>query len=216
MRDRNRPRRSGVVLLDTPALRRDGTVHERADAARNRQRVLEAARRLFAERDPATVTMGDIAEAAGVGRATVYRRFPTTAAVAVALLDEHERTLQEAMVGGPPPLGPGAPPADRLAAFYEAMVTLLEEHLPLALGAETGASRFATGAYGSWRLHVRGLLAAAGVPDPDAEVDLVLAPLAPEVFRHQRHDLGLSAERIATALRRQAHALLGEVTASPG
>src|SRR5690606_39803642 len=110
MRDRHRPRRSGVVLLDTPALRRDGTVHERADAARNRQRVLEAARRLFAERDPATVTMGDIAEAAGVGRATVYRRFPNTAAVAGAPLGEHERRPQQAMGGGPAPRRPGGPP----------------------------------------------------------------------------------------------------------
>lgn len=186
---------------------------ERADAARNRQRVLAAAERLFSQRDPATVTMGDIATAAGVGRATVYRRFPTAAAVAVALLDEHERVLQEGIIHGPPPLGPGAPPAERLAAFYSAMVDLLDTHLPLALGAETGASRFGTGAYGFWRAYVRQLLRAAGTDDADAEVDLLLAPLAPEVFRHQREQ-GVTVDRIAEALRRQAHALLG--AASPG
>lgn len=46
----------------------------RADAARNQLRILEAARRLFAERG-LDVTLDDVAEAAGVGVGTVYRRF---------------------------------------------------------------------------------------------------------------------------------------------
>src|SRR5439155_3521180 len=110
--------------------------------ARNRQRVLDAAERLFGSAEPGAVTMEDIARAAGVGRATLYRRFPNPAAVAVALLDEHEYRLQERILHGEPPLGPGAKPQERLAAFYEAMVDLLERHLHLALGAETGAARF--------------------------------------------------------------------------
>lgn len=181
---------------------------ERADAARNRQRVLAAARELFATTDPATVTMGDIARSAGVGRATLYRRFPDVGSVAVALLDEHERRLQEQLISGPPPLGPGASPADRLAAFAGAMVELLEEHLPLVLGAENGPARFATGAYDFWRLHVRTLLVAGKVPDPDAAVDALLAPLGPEVYRYQREQRGLSAERIAAGLAWQACQLL--------
>jgi NAD(P)-dependent dehydrogenase (short-subunit alcohol dehydrogenase family) len=68
-----------------------GDRQERADAARNRAKVLEAAERLFAEGDPHTVTMADIARAAGVGRATLNRRYPDPGSVAVALLDEHER-----------------------------------------------------------------------------------------------------------------------------
>src|SRR6187431_692180 len=88
---------------------------ERADAARNRRRILEAAERLFATEDPAAVTMGEIARAAGVGRATLYRRYPDPASVAMALLDEHERELQGRLISGEPPLGPGALPADRLA-----------------------------------------------------------------------------------------------------
>jgi AcrR family transcriptional regulator len=181
---------------------------ERADAARNRQRVLDAAQRLFSEREPASVTMGDIATAAGVGRATLYRRFPDTASVANALLDSHERELQQRMISGPPPLGPGASPGKRLAAFYTSMIALLDEHLPLALGAETGARRFTTGAYGSWRLHVRSLLEAAGVADPDAHVDALLAPLDPETYRYQRHHLGLAPGRIAHALATQACRIL--------
>src|SRR5215218_247382 len=102
--------------------------------------------------------MDDIARTAGVGRATLYRRYPDVGSVAEALLDEHERALQEQLLRGDPPLGPGAPPADRLAAFYRAMVALLDEHLPLVLGADAGAARFEVGSYGFWRAHVRALL----------------------------------------------------------
>lgn len=176
----------------------------RADAARNRRRVLDAAEGLFASTDARRVTMEDIARAAGVGRATIYRRFPTPAAVALELLDEHERRLQEAIMRGEPPLGPGAPPAERLAAFFEAMVGLLDDHLHLALGAETGDARFATGAYQFWRAHVLHLLREARVGEPDAMVDILLAPLAPELYRFQRYKRGIDQEQIAAALGRLA------------
>jgi AcrR family transcriptional regulator len=187
---------------------------ERADAARNRRRILAAAEELFAARGAEPVSMEDIARAAGVGKGTLYRRFPDRAAIAVALLDEHERALQERLLGGPSPLGPGAPPAERLAAFYAAMVELLERHLHLALGAETGARRFATGAYGFWHAHVRALLVAAGgepVAHPgrlDALVDTLLAPLAPELYQHQR-DRGRSVADVTAALTHLARVTLG-------
>lgn len=180
---------------------------ERADAARNRAKVLAAAAELFATRDPSAVTMDDIAKAAGVGRGTLYRRYPDTGSVATALLDEHERALQERLLSGPPPLGPGAPPARRLAAFYAAMVELLDTHAHLVLGAETGGARFTTGAYGFWYAHVRSLVTAAGFPEPDAMVDPLLAPLAAEVYRQQR-ERGLTPGHIAEALRVIAETVL--------
>ncbi|MBB4933890.1 AcrR family transcriptional regulator [Lipingzhangella halophila] len=194
--------------------RPDATPHpegsgERADAALNRSRILAAAERLFAENDPRTVTMRDIAREAGVGRATLYRRYPDTGSVAVALLDEHERRLQEAIMHGPPPLGPGAPPAERLAAFYTATVDLLDRHLPLALGAETGHKRFATGAYTFWRAHVGTLLAEVPGADREALADQLLAPLDPDLFAHQRDTIGMTTERMSRALSWTAHRLLG-------
>jgi len=182
---------------------------ERADAARNRERVLEAAGELFRARAGRNVTMGDIAAAAGVGRATLYRRYSDVASIATALLDEHERALQERLIRGGPPLGPGAEAHERLAAFYAAMVALLDHHIHLVLGAEVGHARFATGAYGAWRLHVRSLVLGAGAGDPDALTDILLAPLAPEVYHHQRFELGLSAQRIGAALDQLAHGVLG-------
>lgn len=178
---------------------------ERADAAANRRRILAAAERLFAERGP-QISMTDLATAAGVGRATLYRRYPDVTSVAVALLDVHEQRLQQQILAGPPPLGPGASPRRRLEAFYDSMIDLLERHLPLALGAELGATRFATGAYGFWRTFVMSLIRDAGWQE-DALADVLLAPLAPEVYRYQRHDRGRTVPEIKSALARLAYVL---------
>jgi len=91
--------------------------HERGDAARNRLLLLDAARRLIAEHGPEAVTMDDVAAAAGVGKGTLFRRFGSRAGLMLVLLDEDERANQQAFLFGPPPLGPDAPPMDRLIAF---------------------------------------------------------------------------------------------------
>ncbi|NED22229.1 helix-turn-helix transcriptional regulator, partial [Streptomyces sp. SID9913] len=93
----------------------------RADAARNRARLLEAAARLVAERGADGLTMEAVAVAANVGKGTVFRRFGDRTGLLSALLDHSERKLQTAFLTGPPPLGPGAPPAERLRAFGAAV-----------------------------------------------------------------------------------------------
>ena len=60
----------------------------RKDAERNRQRILDAARELFAERGLG-VTLNDIAHHAGVGVGTVYRRFPDKEVLIDTLFQEH-------------------------------------------------------------------------------------------------------------------------------
>jgi AcrR family transcriptional regulator len=183
-------------------------VGERADARRNRLRVLEAAGALLTE-DPRGTTMEDIARAAGVGKATLYRRYPDKSAIAAALLDEHERRLQDRLLSGPPPLGPGAAPAERLAAFYAAYVEFLESFGHLSRAIETTDQRLATGAHHAWRLHVSALQRAAGL-DVDADVlgEQLLAPLDPELYHFQRARLGRSPEQITRALAYLAHATL--------
>ena len=59
----------------------------RADAARNRQRVLTAAAEVFAKRG-LDVSLDDVAHAAGVGVGTVYRRFPNKEALVDALFED--------------------------------------------------------------------------------------------------------------------------------
>lgn len=72
----------------------------RADARRNRERVLQAARECFAEAG-LDAQVDDIARKAGVGVGTVYRHFPTKDALARALADDHferlEGNLREAL-----------------------------------------------------------------------------------------------------------------------
>ena len=163
-----------------------GVVRERADAARNRLRILTAAERLFAERGVAGVTMDDIAAAAGVGKGTLYRRFVDKGGLAVALLDERERELQQQILTGPPPLGPGADPAERLAAFVAGYLAFLDRQLDLVLLSETSTpgARLRTGAHAFWAQHCRYLLTEADAPQPDVRADLLLAGLAAEQVRH--------------------------------
>src|SRR4051794_16109523 len=72
----------------------------RKDAERNRQRILEAARELFAERGLG-VTLNDVAHHAGVGVGTVYRRFPDKEVLIDTLfqeqLDEWARIYEEGL-----------------------------------------------------------------------------------------------------------------------
>jgi AcrR family transcriptional regulator len=98
------------------------TVRERADAARNRQAILAAASTLFeAADDPLTVTMDDIAAAAGVGKGTLFRRFGDRTGLLRAVFDTRIAGLMAAIVNGPPPLGPATPPRERLLALLDAM-----------------------------------------------------------------------------------------------
>lgn len=66
----------------------------RADARRNRERVLEAAEELFAA-DGLTVPLDDIARRAGVGPGTVYRHFPTKEALFETVVLDRIRQMVE-------------------------------------------------------------------------------------------------------------------------
>jgi AcrR family transcriptional regulator len=170
---------------------------ERADAARNRERILCAARRLFGERGASCVSMDDVAEAAGVGKGTLFRRFGSRAALAAAVLSERERDFQEGIIRGEPPLGPGAPPRERLIAFGQAMLDTLESNSELLLAAEAGPVRFVHPAHMVHRLHVMLLLREA-YPGCDAEIlaDALLAALGADLFIYLHEVRGMSLERL--------------------
>lgn len=173
--------------MDLPMAGSDTT--ERADAARNRRRIIEAAERLFADQGVSCTSMDQIAEAAGVGKGTLFRRFGNRAALAFAVLDKSERTFQEDFLRGPPPLGPGAPPPERLAAFGAAMLDILETNGEILLDAELwGGGAYMRSAPRAFHwLHIRGLLEEEmpGIAS-DYLADILMGPLSPGVFAHQR------------------------------
>jgi AcrR family transcriptional regulator len=109
----------------------DQPPQERGDAARNRTLLLDAARRLIAERGADAVTTDDIAAAAGVGKGTLFRRFGSRAGMMMVLLDEDEKAQQQAFMFGPPPLGPGAPPLHRLLAYGRERLQFVHAHRAL-------------------------------------------------------------------------------------
>jgi AcrR family transcriptional regulator len=183
---------------------------ERADAARNRQKVLEAAACLFAREGADRVSMEAVAAHAGVGKGTLFRRFGDRASLARAVLEETERKLQDALIRGPAPLGPGAPPAERLAAFGAAYLEFLERHGDLILAAEFGSPgfRLAHPVYAFYRTHVALLLREAGLGDRAEYLsDVLLAPLAASMFRYQRQVRGLELAALADEYR----ALVGRI-----
>jgi AcrR family transcriptional regulator len=176
----------------------------RRDASRNRQRALDAARRLFAERG-GEVTMEDVAAAAGIGKGTLYRGFPTRAALASAVLDESARGLQRDVLAG---LGVGdRGPVAALVVFLERLHRFTLEHLDLFCIAAEGAGLYrASPAYLWQRQTVAGLLDQAArrgeSPPLDLDVvpDMLLAALAPDLVRFTRDHVGADPGRVAGAL----------------
>jgi AcrR family transcriptional regulator len=177
-----------------------GAPVERADAARNRQRILATAERLFARDGVACTSMDAIAAAAGVGKGTVFRRFGDRASLALAVLESSERDFQEAFIRGPAPLGPGAPPTERLIAFGRRMLDRFSDDGELLLAAQTAgtpARRLDTGPYAAYQTHVI-LLIREAAPELDAEyaADALLAPLSAGLILNQLQR-GITLGRIA-------------------
>jgi AcrR family transcriptional regulator len=146
---------------------------ERADAARNRQAILRAAEELLRRHPPEQVSVERVAAAAGVGKGTVFHRFGSRTGLMRELMGERARELEQAVIDGPPPLGPGAPPVVRLVAFFEAAAVLAARNGNLMAAHEhaqvTGkTAREDNPIYVFWHRHVSELIA-AGRPDVDAE-----------------------------------------------
>ncbi|MFF0769727.1 TetR/AcrR family transcriptional regulator [Nonomuraea wenchangensis] len=176
---------------------------ERADAARNRAKILAAAEEIMAARGVEALSMADVAAAAGVGVGTLYRRFGDRSGLAHALIDRREREFQAAYLSGPPPLGPGAPAAERIRAFLHALASRTVNQLDLLLVAETAApfARFG-GAYHAYHRHLAILIAEAR-PGRDASylADALLAPLAANLLAYRiGGEPGLTCKAIQAGL----------------
>ncbi len=148
-----------------------GLPAERADAARNRRLLLATAREMLGEHGAGELTMDALAERAGLGKGTVFRRFGTRAGIFQALLDDDESAFQEQVLSGPPPLGPGAPALDRLIAYGRARVVFLIGHRQIARAAIDGRERVPAGSETPMsRTHILYLLREIGLGPADLDV----------------------------------------------
>lgn len=176
----------------------DTETHLRADAVRNRARLLEAAARLAAEHGAAAITMEMVAAEAGVGKGTVSRRFGDRNGLLQALLDHAEQRFQQAFLSGPPPLGPGAAAVTRLREFGPALLRHERAGLDLYLAAEPAPGRrFAVPPRQLRHTHVA-MLVRAILPDADAELlaHTLLSSVDVVLVDHLVRNHGMALERV--------------------
>lgn len=176
------------LLTTAPVVRRD--------AARNREALLQAAAELIEACGVEDLTTEAVAARAGVGKGTVFRRFGSREGLMASLLNHREEEWQASVISGPPPLGPGAPPMDRLLAFG---VSRLRHHREQAALIEAAGSTWGENyaVLGFVSLHVRMLLSQLGVQGDLAYLATALvAPLAVPVLRQQIDAGGMSEAQV--------------------
>ncbi|MFC4786799.1 TetR/AcrR family transcriptional regulator [Nocardioides sp. MAHUQ-72] len=174
----------------------DAPTRERRDAARNRLALLEAAQRLVDRCGVDGVTMDAVAAAAGVGKGTVFRRFESREGLMAALLNHSETEWQAAVMSGPPPLGPGADPWDRLMAFGRSRLETTLLHADLIREAGRAGSR-SYAAYSFAAMHVRYLLGQLQVSgDLPLLATALMAPLEAPILDQQVRIEGIDVDRV--------------------
>jgi AcrR family transcriptional regulator len=178
----------------------------RADATRNRQLILATAEALFKAHGVDNVTMSAIAEAAQVGKGTLYRHFADKAALCIALLDQDMRALQahvlEAMGN------PRTSPNEKLYWFLEEVVRYVEAHLGFLCESVNDPRHISTHqAHGWWRQTIRGLLTQINTAqDLDYLTDLLYILVDVPTVRYQLQR-GYTLERMVDGL----HTTLGKL-----
>jgi AcrR family transcriptional regulator len=189
----------------------DRVPQERGDAARNRTLLLDAARRLIAERGADAVTTDDIAAAAGVGKGTLFRRFGSRAGLMIVLLDEDEKAEQQAFMFGPPPLGPGAPALDRLLAYGRDRLQFVHVHHALLSESNRDPQMRFNEPMMLHHRHIRVLLEDAGTTgDLDAQAFALLTLLDADYVHRQLTERGQTLEQLGDAWESVARKLCGE------
>ncbi|MEO3793552.1 TetR/AcrR family transcriptional regulator [Nonomuraea sp. B10E15] len=191
---------------------------ERADAARNRRKIIEVAARMIAEHGADDISLDEVARVAGVGVGTVYRRFGDRTGLVLALIDDQERQFQESFLAGPPPLGPGAPAAERITAFLDALVDrVVAQHGLFVQLEKCGKTIRYGGPYRVHHVHLATLLAqACPAADPAFLADALLAPANARLIAFQQEERGMTIEEIKAGLGRLATVVRRGYSVPPG
>jgi AcrR family transcriptional regulator len=145
-----------------------------------------------------------------VGKGTLFRRFGTRAGLMIVLLDEDEKAEQRAMMFGPPPLGPGAPPLERLMAYGRDRLRFVHTHQELLSDANRDPQmRFIAPVMFHHR-HIQVLLEAARTTgDLDAQAFALLALLDADYVQFQITERGQTLDDLGDAWESVARKLCG-------
>ncbi|MFC8089596.1 TetR/AcrR family transcriptional regulator [Streptomyces sp. NPDC057301] len=185
----------------------------RRDAARNRAAAFAAADTLFAEcRSPDEVTMADIAAAAGVGKATLFRAFGDRTGLIHALVSARLEPLRIAVEEGPAPLGPATPPLHRVPALLDAVLCfkLDNRHLALALETTGADSPYHADHYERWHSLLRDLLdRVPGVSGSDFAAHALLAATRADLVEYLAGAKAVSREELREQLAKFTAGVLG-------
>lgn len=179
---------------------------ERRDAAQNRQRILDAAARLFEQHGVEAVSMNQIASEAQIGPGTLYRRYKNKSELCLDLIrdsvdlmfEEFEDFLER---------NRSKPAALRLKELLRLFIRFREKKAQLLAGVEDSSSvnrtrpRTSSPIYGELHHVIVGLfdqMAESGKPGPDSvfRADLLLVALSRESYTIQREERGRSPEEI--------------------
>ncbi len=185
----------------------------RKDAARNRASVLAAADSLFAgSGSPENVTMADVAAAAGVGKGTLFRAFGDRSGLIRALYGARLEPIETAIESGPPPLGPGTPPLQRVPALLDALLCfkLDNRHLALALEETESSSPYRTDHYTRCHGILRSTLERIpGLPDSDFTAHALLAAVRADLVERRAGHEQVPREQMRQELARFTAGVLG-------
>lgn len=119
-----------------------------------RELVLAAADGLFADTDaPKAVSMDDIAAAAGVGKGTLFRAFGSRDGLLDALFAARLTPLRSDIESTEPPLGSEAPPAQRVLAILDELVSFKLDNRHLIAARELAGSRLLQSPHYLWMHH---------------------------------------------------------------
>lgn len=166
----------------------------RADALRNRALLLETAQRLFEQQGVEAVSMSAVAEAAGVGKGTLYRHFTNKMELCLSLIDKDQRELQERTLSR---LREHGDAADNLRWFMVETVRFIASHSQwIHVGAQN-ESTLAHPAHLWYRQTILILLQQLRVAgDLEFLADMLYVMTDVHTIDFQRYALGYSLDRI--------------------
>jgi AcrR family transcriptional regulator len=183
---------------------------ERADAAANRTLIMATAQKLFAESGVVAVTMADIAQAAQVGKGTLYRRFDNKGALCLALMESQLIAFQNVMLDRLRAMRhANVTPSNQLKQFLDALIYFTAENMPYLCEVNRGGIRAGdhTAPYFWLHLTVRGLVTESvrvgempASTNPAIVADIILGAINANRIRFMTEERGATLADISAGI----------------